>query len=440
MGTFTFKKKLSSMRNLAVAATFTITASVSAQDFRVLDNIVDEAGTEYQIWGMAISPNQRYIAGQSISMATGVTGLFVYDLETGEFAVQEGANELGGDLRGVSNNGVGAGFNPNVVTFSIDGTTTELKTPARCESGARDISSDGSIVVGAYWNMQTYYEHACIWKDGKIEYLPEPTTEEMGFNVNGTSANFCSDDASVIAGYIADDLLTRPLIVWRLQDDGTYKCDPVCKDFFGRYEENTEKPYLNFKAANISRNGKYAGVVVSDDGAVSYMARLDLDTKQIEAFVPDGSGTVAAGTGSEVGGVADDGTIAGWYQTSMALAPYSRRACIWYPGSEEPVMLSAEYDYDKLDEYDQAGYNLLYDITPDGKRGVGLAYNLDYEYETYVIDFKDGTSGISRATTQAGGDVETARYTIGGARVSAPVKGLNIVKKADGSVMKVMVK
>lgn len=288
--------------------------------------------------------------------------------------------------------------------------------------------------------MQTYYEHACIWKDGKIEYLPEPTTEEMGFNVNGTSANFCSDDASVIAGYIADDLLTRPLIVWRLQDDGTYKCDPVCKDFFGRYEENTEKPYFNFKAANISRNGKYAGVVVSDDGAVSYMARLDLDTKQIEAFVPDGSGTVAAGTGSEVGGVADDGTIAGWYQTSMALAPYSRRACMWYPGSEEPVMLSAEYDYDKLDEYDQAGYNLLYDITPDGKRGVGLAYNLDYEYETYVIDFKDGTSGISRATTQAGSDVETARYTIGGARISTPVKGLNIVKKADGSVMKVMVK
>ena len=181
-------------------------------------------------------------------------------------------------------------------------------------------------------------------------------------------------------------------------------------------------------------------MVVSDDGAVSYMARLDLDTKQIEAFVPDGSGTVTAGTGSEVGGVADDGTIAGWYQTSMALAPYSRRACIWYPGSEEPVMLSAEYDYPELDEFDQAGYNLLYDITPDGKLGIGLAYDLNYDYKTYLIEFKDRTSGISSTTAQTGDNAETARYTIDGIRISTPVKGLNIVKKADGTVMKVMVK
>ena len=440
MRLFTIKRCLTNARHLAVLLTLAAAAPATAQDFRVLDNITDDAGNRYAVWAMAVSDNHKYVTGQAMSMTTGITGIFVYDLETGEYAVKEGVSEMGSDTRGVSDDGLAVGFNPNAVTLAIDGTMTDLETPAGCESGARDVSTDGSVIVGAYWDLETFYEHACVWKDGKMTRLPEPSSEEMGFSVNGTSANFCSEDGSVIVGYIADDHTTRPIIVWRLQDDGTYLCDPVCKEFFGRYEENTDKPYAVFKAANVSRNGKYAAVTVSEDGSVNHMARLDLGTMQLEVFTPDGSGSVETGTGSESGAVADDGTIAGWYQTSMVLAPYSRRACVWYAGTAEPVMLSEEYDYPELDEFDQAGYNLLYDITPDCKRGLGIAYNADYEYVTYVIDFKDNTTGISRtAAVTAGGD-EAARYTAEGVRINAPVKGLNIIRKTDGTVVKVMVK
>ena len=55
-------------------------------------------------------------------------------------------------------------------------------------------------------------------------------------------------------------------------------------------------------------------------------------------------------------------------------------------------------------------------------------------------DFEDTTTGIGKPGTTAGGNAETARYTIGGQRVDAPVKGLNIVKRVDGSVGKVIVR
>ena len=63
----------------------------------------------------------------------------------------------------------------------------------------------------------------------------------------------------------------------------------------------------------------------------------------------------------------------------------------------------------------------------------------------YVIDFDgdgsddDGSSGISGVTAN-GDDTEVARYTVDGIRIGSPVKGVNIVKKADGSTVKVMVK
>ena len=50
-----------------------------------------------------------------------------------------------------------------------------------------------------------------------------------------------------------------------------------------------------------------------------------------------------------------------------------------------------------------------------------------------------GTTGIERAESSEQ-TVEVARYTLDGRRVAAPVRGVNIVKYSDGTVVKQVVK
>ena len=59
------------------------------------------------------------------------------------------------------------------------------------------------------------------------------------------------------------------------------------------------------------------------------------------------------------------------------------------------------------------------------------------DYFEYIVEF-DAT-GIDKTTTST--DVEeVARYSVNGQRLSAPTKGLNIVKYSDGSLKKVAVR
>ena len=65
----------------------------------------------------------------------------------------------------------------------------------------------------------------------------------------------------------------------------------------------------------------------------------------------------------------------------------------------------------------------------------------DYRHSDFVsfeniVEFE--ATGIDKTTTST--DVEeVARYSVKGQRLSAPTKGLNIVKYSDGSVKKVAV-
>lgn len=52
----------------------------------------------------------------------------------------------------------------------------------------------------------------------------------------------------------------------------------------------------------------------------------------------------------------------------------------------------------------------------------------------------DGTSGINNAVTGDGEAAEVARYTLDGKQISAPVKGINVIKMSDGTTKKVLVK
>jgi len=49
-------------------------------------------------------------------------------------------------------------------------------------------------------------------------------------------------------------------------------------------------------------------------------------------------------------------------------------------------------------------------------------------------------TGIIHTANDTAAKVEVARFTVDGKRISAPVKGINIVKYADGTVRKVIVR
>lgn len=81
----------------------------SAQSINVLENMTGGDGVEYQPVVQAISPNHRYVAGPAFSMASGTMGMFVYDTETGEYAVAPANNEMyGADIRAVNDEGAHA--------------------------------------------------------------------------------------------------------------------------------------------------------------------------------------------------------------------------------------------------------------------------------------------------------------------------------------------
>ncbi len=84
-----------------------------------------------------------------------------------------------------------------------------------------------------------------------------------------------------------------------------------------------------------------------------------------------------------------------------------------------------------------------YAFSANAWSGEGEKRLTSFDGERMIVDLKNGTSTPQWAAAgeiQAAEAVETARYTLDGRRIDAPVKGINIVRYSDGSVRKVMVK
>lgn len=62
--------------------------------------------------------------------------------------------------------------------------------------------------------------------------------------------------------------------------------------------------------------------------------------------------------------------------------------------------------------------------------------------EAIIVDLANGTSttGINELSSGVDSNKAVVRYTVDGRRVAAPVKGINILKFADGRTVKVLVK
>lgn len=442
---------ISTTKVLLAAAMMAMGGAAYAQEaasITVLDNMTDDDGITYQPVVQAVSPNHRYVAGGAFNTATGNMGMFVYDLETGDYNVQDARNDFGADIREVNNDGVATGYNEQACHLSIDGTVDYYEDVVGTTTQARDASDDLSVVVGCTYPTEAAMPtSACVWKNGVKTYLPVPTDEELGFETNGSVAYYTNSDGSVIAGYAVDNFSTNPLLVWRLQDDGTYVCDPVCTKYFSLMGDVEGRPYVMFSPQGLSRNGRYVSLnltivtVEGEDMKVSeqYIGRLDLETGELETYRADGEGEIAANAEMQATQVSDNGTILGW-ALAGSWAMQQRSAIIWQKDKTPRLLATMCPDVEEIALYDEVGFNTAIDITPDGRYIAGFAQDETNNYKGYLLDIGAVASAVEAVKVTDEAAVEVARYAINGTRLTAPTKGVNIVKMSDGTVKKVFVK
>ena len=374
------------------------TCAAGAQSLKVIGGSSDN----YML--LSVSANGKYAAGINQSTNNSI----LWDINSGE--VLETANQETANC--VNNEGVMVGYQGDYpVKILPDLTVVQLLTDTM---GMANAISDDGIICGATMDAG-YITHACVWKDGQTIMLPEPTTEEAGTEVNGTSAKYISGDGKVIAGYVQDNMSTWPLIIWRLQDDGTY---------------------------SISHNGKWVALQVSELGESGFltaarMARYDIDADTIQVAA------LATIDGNEENteclscGISDNGTMTGIYNWAFM---YSRKGLLWPAGKGEADLLANSYkSIEELAVYDQASHSPIA-ITPDAGKIVGFGMNADYAFEGYCLNTQTET-GIH--TENMGTTTDSpAYYDIAGHRLPSlqGVHGLVIKRNAGSSVSKHILK
>ncbi len=379
------------------------------------------------VWAFAMSSNARYLACYLDGSSA------VLDRDTETYYVLEQDSEFSS----ISDEGVMVGWaDDGAVTFDTTETITVLPN-SYGNAYPTAITADGSVICGRA--IKTLKRKGCVWQDGEQSFLPDPS---YSFENDGSQAWFICDDASVIVGMAIDNLNTWPMVLWYLQDDGSYLCDPVCETWWRDpsdyeydydtdefiYSDDNTNPYFEFLPRGISRNGKYVSLYLATTDYEDQVGRYNVETGELE---------VASGYYSPHH-VADDGTIVGSYVYYDAVDYTYEVAFIWRPG-EEPKLIADEFpDYTELAEYDAVGYNRAVDITPDGRYICGIAYAyFDEDIETYgedcyvrditwVLD-TTGEVGIEQVVGDKRQVVTNTAYDLSGRAVNPNAKGLKII-------------
>lgn len=404
-----------------------LTTAASAQTMKT---------AEGSILGLHVSANGKYVCGDSEEGAA-----FIWDIEKNTVITN---SELYGESSAVavSNNGTATGYlgDGAMKYTAADGVMTMLDgEDSETLSTAKYITPDGNLIVGANFD-EAYRQQACIWKDGTKIVLPQPTTEELGFECNGSMAISASDDGSVIIGYAVDNFDTHPFIYWTKNADDTYTLHNVC---VGKYEPDFDgtNPYLQFAPAAISGNGKWVSMSLmdNDESWASHMARYNMENGEITvAGVADG--TFEEGAELQASEIANDGTIIG--NTASRMGMMGRVGFIWKAGEENIQKLSEAFPtLTKLAEYETTTM-VVPSITPDGKYIAGFSVLVDEEteipyFQTFVIDTTADPTGINNTTAATTGETETTIYTLDGKKLDTQTtnglnRGVYIIKSNNG--------
>lgn len=394
--------------------------------------------------GSAVSDNGRYLGGCDTEgrafihdTTTGVTKYF-YSPKLGE----EDAEEVGADIKYVSNDGVGYGYLEDYAT-TFNFATGEYTKNLTEKSLFRYGTVDGHLLVGVTYD-NNYVQSPFYMLGGEKHSLPTLTDEALGFETNGFKVTSVSADGKVMVGGPVDNFATCPLIVWNLGADGkTYTPEFLAADYYdGSFNLDGSQPYDEFDGDAVSSNGKWVAVnmhVKNDYDKGMEIGRYNLETKTFEKITcPEMSGTVYYYANS----IADDGTIVGYIEDQQT---YARYGMICKAGETEAKYLADVYPTLKdVAQMDVNNLNTPCMITPDGRYIVGFGY-IDMNetqlcYATYCIDVQDTPTGIN-ATTSATPAQVVATYGLDGkklANMGANHRGIVIKKLANGKAVKVL--
>ncbi len=426
----------------------TAAATMSAQT----NSAIADDGTHGYLEALAISPAGKYVCGTT----TGAS-MFLHDLTTKKTIFKDGPTDESGDaidseLRQVNDNGLSVGYWASTpMTIDKDGTETALEEYGEegYETTAFAISADGKTIVGAAF---LDYSVPLVWINGKLSKLPMPTDDEAGYTVNGAVAKFISGDGKVIVGYGEDDMASMPLLVWTLQDDGTYAYDVVSKDYFE--PGYGELPYYLFSPEDISDNGRYIGLYLqrnpdvingeeygeSDyDEGTGQFGVYDLQEGKLSVIIPDGNNGIEKGSDMSPCDIANDGSVVGYVGSlwGAEATPF-----IYTPSKGQPTTFANAFE-GVTDFSSKYSFCVPTNISADCKYITGYAYvEADNVYESFVLDVDGNSDGISSASADSatGNAAIVARFALDGKRISAPQHGVNLVKRANGRVQKVLVK
>lgn len=420
-------------------------ASVSAQTIKQIP--MDEEKYE-SFYLQHISADGKYISGYATKTGQPV----IVDWQNDNVKVFE--KVMGAETPWVANNGAAVGYTREG-SFKASFATGECEVSNTTdENGIHGVyaamSEDGTVIVGAYIDT-LWQETACYWENGVRKDLPMPTAEEMGASVDGARAKGISKDGNVIMGYISVSYTTmwwgapfknvfEPMVIWVRQTDGTYTCDPVCKDWIRLQADNEAQknnPYKQFMPVAISPNGQFVAVNIrdyyGDDDLwpTLKMGRYEVATKKLEVFEVEDDDCQATA-------IANDGTMVGRTDGQ------DRIGIIVRPEDKLPKALYTVFGNSEFYYFDTFGEHEVTAISEDGRYigGIGPVMKGESIYpsgrEAYVLDTKGDASAISNVNTDQQGKAEY--YTIDGRKSHAPAKGINIVRTATGKTRKVLVK
>lgn len=392
--------------------------------------------------GWGISPNGQYVCGPLEFAA----GYFIGDLESNTFIFAPAVDDEGAYLGNVDNDGVAIGFNGPGVTFSIDGVETVLEVPSEEYKYivGHDLSDDGSVMVGDLVGVG-YTTTAAYSRDGgQWTALPFPDDIDLGqYNRKISTALCVSGDGKYILGTVG---ALGPAMLWVLNEQGEYEADPIFQDYAMTDKEDLDKPFISFKAENISSNGKHILLSVQeyDENVICkpMAAIYNPETRELDVY-SDNQEIDEYGIGITPIAIADNGTFIG----IIGAPAMNFGTFIMKSGSRQAETFAHAFpDYEKIwENLNIYGYHVPTGISADGSRILGNGWYSENPYDeitpayfmTYVLDLSgsDGVEAIEPATSD---DMLKDIYTIDGKRVQTPVKGLNIIRLNNGKVIKVM--
>ncbi len=453
------------MRKALLTMGFVALASCAAMAQNGITEIPD-AGKE----GLQVTCNSadgRYFAGSTY----GNKSVFIYDRVSGTFKKfettqvnednpEEGVEDPGMQIRGVSNAGLAVGWDGPAATF--DYTTGATKTLGEdLQYLYYGISPSGFIVGARFDDMDYCYQGVpCYFSDDKPVDLPVPSDKFLGFQCDGGYALQATDD-SLVCGIFIDPFATMPATIWtRNKDNKTFSAYPFSRKYFiaDPYAENSANEYYQFSnyQTTMSPNGKYICIFfekkVGDYDSYVGIGRYNTETEEFETYIADPEDETFSAAATDIApcAIADDGTMVGYYGDGYT----SSYGFIWKAGESSIQNLAAAYSgATRLADYE--GQNMPLGISADGRYITGFAYayptgvsaddeNAEGNYISYILDTQDpGATAVEGVKAQSNSNAKiAARYDISGKMIDAmhKAKGLVVVKRVDGTAQKVLVK